>query len=325
MTNSQRVYVGTIGEGLWRTLDGGDTFKRASDGMFVECHVRALAVHPERPRTLLLGSEQGLFRSDDGAEHWTRLDSPLNGLQIWSILVHPLMPDLIVVGTCPSRLFRSGDGGRTWTEPTVKLPQECPRIMHTRVTTLIADPDPKTLWAGVEIGGLYRSQDEGRTWQAIGRGLSSQDIHAAAIVPATDHARRLLASTNNDLNVSVDDGETWQPLAIGKVLPLDYCRGLCQIPGKPAVVLMGSGDGPPGTAGVVARSADGGKTWKTARMPGRPNSTIWGFAVHPSQPQMVYAYSVSGELYRSNDEGATWEKLTREFGEIRALAFTPAE
>src|SRR5436189_296700 len=66
MTAAHRLYVGTIGEGLWRSTDGGATFVRACDGMFVECHVRALAAHPRDPRTLYLGSEQGLYRSTDG-------------------------------------------------------------------------------------------------------------------------------------------------------------------------------------------------------------------------------------------------------------------
>src|SRR5215470_16414625 len=140
MTRPHRVYVGTIGEGLWRSLDGGTTFTRSSDGMFVECHVRALAVHPRQPRTLYLGSEQGLFRSADGADNWSRVESSLDGLQIWSLLLLPADPDVILVGTCPSRLFRSGDGGRTWTEPAVEMVRACPRIMHTRVTCFAADP-----------------------------------------------------------------------------------------------------------------------------------------------------------------------------------------
>src|SRR5262249_49565629 len=143
-----------------------------------------LAVHPQDVRTLYLGTEQGLFRSTDGAENWSQVESPLKGLQIWSILLLPHDPDVILAGTCPSRLFRSGDGGRTWTEPAVRILQECPRIIHTRVTTLLADPTaPDTVWCGVEIDGLYRSRDAGRTWQPVGQGLSSRDIHALAIVP----------------------------------------------------------------------------------------------------------------------------------------------
>src|SRR6516162_7270281 len=149
MERAHRLYVGTIGEGLFRSTDGGKTFVRACDGMFVECDVRALAVDPRDPRTLYLGSELGLFRSRDGADHWMRVDGPLNGLQIWSLLLVPHAPDTILAGTCPSRLFLSRDAGRTWAEPAVRMLQECPRIMHTRVTTLAADPeDRETLWAG---------------------------------------------------------------------------------------------------------------------------------------------------------------------------------
>jgi photosystem II stability/assembly factor-like uncharacterized protein len=318
-----RLYVGTIGEGLWRSTDGGETFQRTCDGMFVECHVRALVSDPRRPRTLYLGSEQGLYRTTDGADNWERVESPLNGMQIWSIVLLPSQPDVVLVGTCPSRLFRSADAGKSWTEPPVDMRRDCPRIIHTRVTTLHADPvDPESVWAGVEIDGLFHSRDAGRNWQKVGRGLSSQDIHGMAIVPGNGRPARLLASTNNDLNASIDNGEAWEPLQVGRMLPWSYCRGMAQKCGQPEVVLMGNGDGPPGTIGVVARSTDGGRTWHETRMPGRSNSTIWNFAVHPADPEMIYASSVSGEVYRSADGGASWQKLARAFGEIRALAWT---
>ena len=61
----------------------------------------------------------------------------------WSILLAPGNPDLMFVGVCPSRLFRSEDGGRTWTEPFARIMQGCPRILHTRVTSLCGHPgDP---------------------------------------------------------------------------------------------------------------------------------------------------------------------------------------
>ena len=59
MSTSHRIYLGTIGEGLWRSTDGGATFTRASDGMFVECHVRALVVHPARPAHAVPGQRTG--------------------------------------------------------------------------------------------------------------------------------------------------------------------------------------------------------------------------------------------------------------------------
>src|SRR5579885_270959 len=318
MPAPHRLYVGTIGEGLFRSTDGGDTFRRAADGMFVECHVRALAVHPREPGTLYLGNESGVWRSTDGADSWQRVVSPADGLQVWSLLLLPHAPETLLVGTCPPRLFRSGDGGRTWAEAEARIQQGCPRILHTRVTTLAADPaDPESVWAGVEIDGLYRSRDGGKTWRPMGTGLSSRDIHGLAFGPG----RRVLATTNNDLNLSDDGGETWRPAGIGRSLPWSYCRGIAQPVGRPEVVLLGNGDAPTGSAGVIGLSTDGGDTWREARMPGRANSTIWNFATHPADPALVYAGSVSGQVFRSTDGGLSWEKLPREFGEVRALAW----
>src|SRR5262249_30647460 len=162
-------------------------------------------VHPHEPMTLYLGNEQGLFRTTDGADTWQQVESPLNGLQVWSLLLLPEDPQTILAGTCPSRLFRSADAGRTWSEPAVGIRQDCPRIRWTRVTTLAAHAcDPHTVWAGVEIDGLFVSRDRGVSWRAIGTGLSSRDIHGMAIVPDHGRPKRLIASTNNDLNLSTD-------------------------------------------------------------------------------------------------------------------------
>lgn len=320
---AHRLYVGTIGEGLFRSLDGGRTFRRACDGTFVECDVRAIAVHPQRPSVLYMGTELGLFRSADGADNWTQVEGPLAGLQVWSIHIPPRRPDVILVGTCPSGFFRSDDGGATWAVASATVETVCPRILHTRVTTIVANPDnPDLVWAGVEIGGVHASRDGGRTWTPHGAGLTSRDIHALAVVPGPDGRRRLLAATNNDLNLSDDDGATWRPAGIGGVLPWPYCRALAQPVGRPEVVLLGAGDGPPGGVGAVARSTNAGDSWAAATMPGRSNSTIWAFAVHAADPALIYAASVSGEVYRSLDGGTVWDKLDREFGEIRALAWT---
>jgi photosystem II stability/assembly factor-like uncharacterized protein len=324
MSGSHRLYVGTVGEGLFRSMDGGETFVRACDGMFVECHVRSLAVHPGDPRVIFLGNEQGLFRTSDGANQWTHVESPCDGRQVWCILLKSSQPDLLVVGTCPAGLFVSEDGGKSWRLPAVRMLQNCPRIMHTRVTCLTTDPEePGTLYAGVEIDGIFCSRDFGKTWGPIGQGLSSRDIHALAFAVSSNKNWNMLAATNNDLNLSTDRGETWQPLEIGKVMPWSYCRTLGQPIGRTEEILLGNGDAPPGSAGMIGRSVDGGRTWTQAKMPGRANSTIWNFAVHPADSGLIYAASVSGEIYRSVDAGKSWIKLAREFGEIRALAWTP--
>jgi photosystem II stability/assembly factor-like uncharacterized protein len=54
-----------------------------------------------------------------------------------------------------------------------------------------------------------------------------------------------------------------------------------------------------------------------------PNSPIWNFATHAADPNLILANSIYGELYRSADGGESWEKLKKEFTEVRALAWTP--
>jgi hypothetical protein len=321
---SHRIYIGAIGQGVMRSIDGGETFGRAMDGMFVECHVRALALHPHDDRVLYLGCELGLFRSDSGADGWQRVESPANDKQIWSILIHPRRPETIIVGACPSRIFVSHDAGKSWREAATDIRRDCPRIMHTRVTSLKADPDDdEVIWAGVEIDGIHRSDDGGRSfrrWPASG--LLSQDIHDILVLRHGGQ-RTVLVATNADLHRSTDDGRSWQPLEMKRLAPWQYCRALGQPVGQPSVALLGFGNGPPGSEGSIAVSHDGGSTWQRAAFPGIANSTVWNFATHPAEQSVVYATSISGQLYRSNDAGASWNKLPREFGEVRALAWSP--
>ena len=68
--DTTRVYVGTIGQSVWRSEDGGASFRRASEGVFSESDIRALAVHPGRPEVLYLGTERGCYRSTNGGDRW---------------------------------------------------------------------------------------------------------------------------------------------------------------------------------------------------------------------------------------------------------------
>ena len=321
MTRPHRLYVGTIGEGIFRSIDSGESFRRACDGMFVECDVRALVVHPQQDNILYVGNELGIFKSSDGGDRWSKLPAPLDGLEVWSLCIVPQWPVTLLAGTRPSRIFRSDDSGRTWSEAVAPIERDCPRILHTRVTTIVSDPaNAEHLWAGVEIDGLYESHDAGRTWKPLGKGLSSLDIHALAVTGAG----LLLATTNNDVNLSCDGGATWTPLDLKRFLPWSYFRGLGQKVNQPEVVFLGHGDFPPGSGGQIVRSLDGGATWTMTPLPlAQANSTIWNFAVHCADPELIYASSVSGQVFRSTDGGTTWMKLTREFGEIRALVWTP--
>ena len=89
-------------------------------------------------------------------------------------------------------------------------------------------------------------------------------------------------------------------------------------------VFIGAGNGPPGNQGGIFISSDNCKSWTRADLGHTVNSTIWNFAYRKSVPGWIIAYSISGQLFRSADNGDSWEKLDREFGEVRGLEIVPA-
>lgn len=81
---------------------------------------------------------------------------------------------------------------------------------------------------------------------------------------------------------SDDRGETWTPIGVKTRWPLPYARGLAVKPDDPRVVFAGCGETTTGETGGVLRSTDGGLTWRSLRLPIRPNATLWGLATHPA-------------------------------------------
>jgi len=325
---SRTLYVGTVGEGLWVSPDCGESFNRKINGMFIEADVRALAVHPGDPRTLFAGTNCGMYRTSDGGESWDLLDTGFGtgwpgstAETVWSIAISPHNPDLIFAGLCPSAAYRSKDGGSSWQLLNPGFATECGAIVYPRVTCIVPDPvESGTIWAGVEIDGIYRSMDSGDSWEHVGEGLSSQDIHSLAVIPGSP--KKVIAATNNDLNVSIDDGQTWKPCGVKALFDWGYCRGIAAKANDPQTLFQGNGNGPPGSAGAIQISRDAGRSWSKAALPFPSNSTIWTFAITAGDPDLIAAASVSGYIYLSSDGGATWRKLAREFGEIRSLALT---
>lgn len=323
-SDEARVYVGTVGQSVWRSDDGGESFRRVSAGLFTECEVRALVAHPAAPGCLYAGTDRGCYRTRDGGDSWEHLESPMDRMQIWSLALDPRDPETLFAGTCPAALFRSRDGGAAWQRLPVDMPERCDgTLIVPRVTCIALDPEqPRRLYAGVEIGGARRSRDGGDTWETLTQGLSSQDIHGLVVSPRAP--RTLVATTNNDVNRSRDDGDTWEPLDVGGQFPWPYCRVAASAPTDPDLVYVGAGNGPPGNQGALFRTRDRGDTWERLPLPVPPNSTIWNLALNAADPTRIYAASISGQLFRSRDEGASWEKLPHEFGEVRALVWARA-
>ena len=182
---------------------------------------------------------------------------------------------------------------------------------------------PRGFCAGVEIDGVFRSLDGGDSWTHLETGLYDPDIHAVTIAPT--QPRRLYASTAREIFVSHDLGDTWQPLGIKEKWPLPYARGIAVKADDPGVLFAGCGETTTVEKGHVLRTTNFGESWDVLPLPAQPNATVWGLATHPGNADRIIPFSLFGEVYVTEDAGASWRKIPREFGEIRAAVWLPNE
>ena len=114
MAKDYTICIGTVGQGLWQSPDGGETWQRMRQPFPLESRVRALALHPTEAHTLFAGADSGVYRSGDNGASWERVSGPEANLNIWSLAIDPSNPETIFAGTSPSAVYRSQDGGQHW-------------------------------------------------------------------------------------------------------------------------------------------------------------------------------------------------------------------
>jgi len=326
MSHQNNVYAGTAGHSAWFSEDDGITWvhPNSHSGMYLEARVWALCSHPQQPGTLYAGTDMGAFRWDEASARWTALPSPMQ--DVWALAQDPSNPDVIIAGTRPAAFYRSADGGRSWARmhaPDVRQFSDI-NMGPTRVTQILFDPeDSNTVWASLEIGGIFHSSDGGRRWTLKEKGLISSDVHGIAVIPRPDGSRTLYATTNRGLHQSDDNGETWQFRELDS--PWQYTRAIVPRADDPAIIFLTNGNGPPGNDGRLWRSRDYGRHFEQVRLPGDLNSTPWCVATHPADPLRLFVCTNLGQVFRSTDGGDTWTRLPHEFGELRALHWRPVE
>ncbi len=328
------ILVGTAGQGILRSVDDGVSWHRLGLNEAIEFDgtVRSLAVDPANPQRVLAGADCGICLSIDGGSHFARIDSPLNGMTVWSLAVDPNDPGVIFAGTgAPSRavMFRSTDAGNSWHRLSPDIPEFCRGVNRPRILSICVDPtDGRQVWFGVEEGGVWRSGDRGESWRRVDTAdgaINNPDIHVVSILgPTADQPKTTFVLTVNTVFTSIDDGRSWVGVASKtRFDSMYYTRAIQPLADDSHALLLAIGDGTPGTRSKLYRSTDRGNHWTPAVLHTQPNSTFWAFGVHGADPKLVFAGTKYGHLFRSTDGGKSWFKEWRDFSEITAIAWTP--
>jgi photosystem II stability/assembly factor-like uncharacterized protein len=213
-TSNERVaYAGTLAGELYRSDDGGTNWVRVPSEL--EIGMRALEVSPiDADRLYMLAAWERVYESRDGGKswkgHWTGLGVATEAI---SLAVDPVEPSTIYLGT-DSGLFRSRYGGNDWRSIGHRLSGQT-------VLSLVARPAPNAEDEGsiLYIGatrGFYLSTDGGDIIEPWGQGLEGVSVTAILFDP--NYPRNIYAGTAYaGLFMSVDQGETWQPIGPSKL------------------------------------------------------------------------------------------------------------
>ncbi|SFF84073.1 hypothetical protein SAMN04488063_0486 [Halopelagius inordinatus] len=259
--------------------------------------------------------DDGLFRTADGGETWTRASGLPDSV---TAIVAGGRPGEWWAGTEPSAVYRSGDDGRTWERrpgltdlPSASSWSFPPRPHTHHVRWIEPDPaDPDHLYVGVEAGALVRTRDGGETWED--RVPSARrDNHSLATHP--DAPGRAWAAAGDGYAETADGGETWDHPHDG--LDHRYCWSVAVESADPTLVLLSSAQ-----SARVAHNADraesylyrrrGDGAWE--RLDGRGVPTGEGVLravlARGDSAGVFYALHNRG-LYRTADGGDSWARL----------------
>ena len=298
------LYAGAR-EGLFKSTDGGDTWKQVPG---LDLTVLAVAVDPKAPVVVYAGAwNAGLHKSTDGGATWKQLRArsgyDVSGqLSVDVVAIDPANTKNLMF----SSLFRSSDAGADFGDLGGQFP------CGSRDVHAIAyhPARPAVVYAG-GTSSLCRSADGGRTWAKTDLGIDEpHHVRALAVHPGSP-GTVFAGSSYKGLFRSGDDGKTWRK--VGEGLPSGgRVKAIALPPGDGQRVYVAALAQATGDVGSVYHSQDGGETFEDVGGD-LPWEGINAVVVDPRDPELIYVGTDFSGVFRSRDGGRSWEERSRGF------------
>lgn len=329
---TDKIFLATTGTTLVRAeyVEGEWQVTRQFEGLQINCLVN----DPSEPWKVYLGTQKdGIWFSADSAKNWQFLD--LKDIPIKSMAVDPHNPQVIYAGGKPVSLYVSRDGGQTWTE-LERLrrarqwwwfsPAEPPDWRPYVQALAISPDDPDVILAGIELGGVLRSEDGGQTWSKHRRG-ADRDCHSLKFHPS--NGDWVYQGGGGGAAVSRDGGRTWRKQKAG--LGTKYGWMVAADPQRPEVWYFSASNLPKlwrgefeppahrdGQANAHIYRSVGGAQWEqlAGGLPDPLDYMAYALIPDPNVIGHLYAGLANGDIWHTADYGDTWKKLPFNLGGI---------
>jgi photosystem II stability/assembly factor-like uncharacterized protein len=251
-TNTSTIYAGTLGDAVYRSVDGGNRWSIINAGLKEHVTVvNAFTFFPREPEAILAATTVGFFKTVNGGMMWDEMSSKgMDSVYIVSTALDPTDTNILYAGTSGG-VYKSVNGGMNWRESNNGLMRIEPgNALSLGVNSLAMDPvNTTTLYAGT-TKGAFKTTDGAASWTKIQEGIGARFIAAILIHPTV--GTTLFAATQDGVYKSTDGGEHWATLNNG--LTNLNVRSLVMHPKDPNIFYAG-------TQGGLFKTVDGGTHW----------------------------------------------------------------
>jgi photosystem II stability/assembly factor-like uncharacterized protein len=313
--NSQQLMVGAYSldrtdGGLYLSSDGGHTWTAQADMRGQS--MRALTRSASNPDILVAGTLEGVFRSTDGARHWSQI-SPRGSTEIHeieSLAVDPVNPQIIYAGTWHLP-WKTTDGGAHWENIKQGI------IEDSDVFSILVDPvHPQIVYASA-CSGIYKSTNGAGEFKKV-QGIPSAARRTRKLMQDPQHLQTVYAGTTEGLYRTLDGGVQWDRLTGPNVIVNDVYVD----PADSGHVLLAT------DRGGVLSSTDFAATFNSSNN-GFSARQVTAFTVDPRKPANVFVGVVNdketGGVFQSTNGGVSWKQNSDGLGgrDVFSLGLTP--